>query len=78
MRNPDPLGFRVELGAGLDALLHPDGALSLEDGQGHALDFQPGQVEQLAALLALGAGLRARARRRRAQTSYERAQQVEY
>lgn len=70
MRNPDPLGFRLDLGEQLAAALHPDGGLSLDAGDGRGADLSPGQVDRLAELLALGAGLRARARRRRAAESY--------
>lgn len=68
-----PQGYRVELGQGFDALLHADGALSILDAEGRGADFDPGQVEALAALLALGAGLRHRARRRRAADAYAEA-----
>lgn len=77
MRSTTPTGYRVALGQGLEALLHADGALSILDAEGRAADFDAGQVEQLAALLSLGAGLRGRARRRRAAASYALGQQAE-
>ena len=70
MRNPDPLGFRLDLGEQLAAALHADGGLTLDAGDGRGADLSPGQVDRLAELLALGAGLRARARRRRAADAY--------
>lgn len=70
MRPSTIAGYRLALGQGLAAALHSDGALSLEDGQGRALDLAPDQVDQLAALLRLGGQLRSQARRRRARQDY--------
>lgn len=63
-------GLRLDLGEGLSAALHADGALSLEAGDGRGADLSAAQVDRLAELLALGAGLRTSARRRRARTAY--------
>lgn len=63
-------GYRLDLAEGLAGALHADGSLTLEAGDGRALDFPPAQVERLAELLALGAGLRSQARRRRSRASY--------
>lgn len=62
-------GYCLDLGEGLVAAVHPDGALSLE-GQAGAADLSSAQVERLAELLALAGGLRSQARRRRARAAY--------
>lgn len=62
-------GYGLDLGEGLVAAVHPDGALSLEGARG-AADLSPAQVERLAELLTLAAGLRSQARRRRARAAY--------
>ena len=62
-------GYVLDLGSGLVAAVHPDGALSLEGAEG-AADLSPAQVERLAELLALAGGLRSQARRRRARAAY--------
>lgn len=77
MASRTPVGLRVELGAGLAASLHPDGALSITDAEGRAADFAPEAVEQLAGLLRMGGQVRASARRRRAAEAYVGAQLVE-
>ncbi|HMQ35737.1 MAG TPA: hypothetical protein PKD53_33840 [Chloroflexaceae bacterium] len=72
-RATPPAGLRLDLGDAPAAALHPDGALSLEAGDGRGADLSPGQVDRLAELLALGAGLQGRARRRRAAERYAEA-----
>lgn len=66
---PTPTGYAAELPSGLDAAVHPGGALSLS-GQDGRIVLQPDDVEALAALLALAGGLRSQARRRRARAVY--------
>lgn len=63
-------GYTLDLGGGLCADLHADGALSLVAGDGRSAELAPHQVERLAELLALGGGLRSSARRRRARATY--------
>lgn len=70
MRNTS-VGYRLDLGDQLAASLHPDGSLSFVDSRGRGADLNPEQTDQLAALLRLGGQIRAQARRRRAQESYD-------
>ena len=70
---PSPTGLRLDLGERLAAALHDDGSISFVMHDGRGADLSPAQVDRLAELLALGAGLRARARRRRAAESYAAA-----
>jgi hypothetical protein len=57
-------GYSVRIGAGV-ASLHPNGALTFEAGGGRAFELPAEDVETLAALLAMGGGLRSQAKRKR-------------
>lgn len=69
---PDPTGYAVTLACGLLVAVHPGGAMSIEGADGRIV-LEPADVETLAAVLTMSAGLRSQARRRRARAEYAEA-----
>lgn len=67
-----PAGYAAPLGDGLKAALHADGSVALWGEGWPALTLHAGQVDALAALLAMGSALRSQQRRRRMKNLYQK------